>query len=558
VGTAAPADTTGGDPGTPGAGLAGAAVLIAVLTVASRLAGFARTLVFGHSVGATTLGGVYLAANTLPNIVFEIVAGGALAALVVPLVAGPIARGDRARAGATASALLTWVLLALVPLAVLLAVLAHPVLAVLKPGAPAAVLDSGTRMLRVFAPQLPLYGVGIVLTGVLQAHRRFAWPVLAPLLSSLTVMGAYLTFAAVAGRGADLPAVGRTGELVLSAGTTAGVVVLSLCLVPPVRRLRLAWAPRLRFAPGQAASVRALAGVGVVTVASQQLSLLLVIVLTGPAALVLFTLAQTVYLLPWAVLAVPLATSAYPVLARSFATGDDAGFAGTLGAANRAVLLTGALGAAALVALAGPGAVLLGAVTAHVGPAGVGTLRDSLIAFAPGLPGYGLFALHSRALYARGRNRAAAVATLAGWGAVVAASLVAAAVVPAGARVPALAAANSAGMVLLGAVLLVLVRRRAGTAALAGTGRVLAAGLVAAVVAAGAGIAVRLPLPATPGPPGAAGQGMLSAVVVCGVFAALVALLARADVAPLAGAVARRIRRARRGADRGDTGEPEE
>ncbi len=42
-------------------------------------------------------------------------------------------------------------------------------------------------MLRVFAPQLPLYGVGIVLTGVLQAHRRFAWPVLAPLLSSVVV-----------------------------------------------------------------------------------------------------------------------------------------------------------------------------------------------------------------------------------------------------------------------------------------------------------------------------------------------------------------------------------
>ena len=47
-------------------------------------------------------------------------------------------------------------------------------------------------MLRVFAPQLPLYGIGIVLTGVLQAHHRFAWPVIAPLLSSVTVMAAYL------------------------------------------------------------------------------------------------------------------------------------------------------------------------------------------------------------------------------------------------------------------------------------------------------------------------------------------------------------------------------
>ena len=55
----------------------------------------------------------------------------------------------------------------------------------------------------MFAPQLPLYGIGIVLTGVLQAHRRFAWPVIAPLLSSLTVIGVYLVFARRQGRGAD-------------------------------------------------------------------------------------------------------------------------------------------------------------------------------------------------------------------------------------------------------------------------------------------------------------------------------------------------------------------
>ena len=61
-------------------------------------------------------------------------------------------------------------------------------------------------MLRVFAPQLPLYGIGIVLTGVLQAHRRFAWPVIAPLLSSLTVIAVYLAFAAAEGRGATVGA----------------------------------------------------------------------------------------------------------------------------------------------------------------------------------------------------------------------------------------------------------------------------------------------------------------------------------------------------------------
>ena len=76
-------------------GVAGAAALIAVLTLLARLAGFGRTLVFTNTVGADSTGDTYQAANTVPNIVFEVVAGGALAGLVVPMLAGGIAAGDR-------------------------------------------------------------------------------------------------------------------------------------------------------------------------------------------------------------------------------------------------------------------------------------------------------------------------------------------------------------------------------------------------------------------------------------------------------------------------------
>ena len=80
----------------------------------------------------------------------------------------------------------------MVPLAVLVALAGR---ADRRAAARRAAADQAVAagMLRIFAPQLPLYGVGIVLTGVLQAHHRFAWPVIAPLLSSVTVMGAYLT-----------------------------------------------------------------------------------------------------------------------------------------------------------------------------------------------------------------------------------------------------------------------------------------------------------------------------------------------------------------------------
>ncbi|OLB73268.1 MAG: hypothetical protein AUI14_26840 [Actinobacteria bacterium 13_2_20CM_2_71_6] len=420
-----------------GARIAQAAALIAVLTVVARLAGFARTLVFGQTVGFTGLGDAYNTANSIPNIIFEIVAGGALAALVVPLLAGDLDRDDKAAVGATASALLTWVLVLLVPLAALVALLAHPISALLAPGRPPEALAAGARMLRIFAPQLPLYGIGIVLTGVLQAHRRFAWPVLAPLLSSLAVIGAYVAYGAVAPGRPELEQVSRSGELVLSVGTTLGVVVLSLCLVIPVRRLRLPWRPTLRFPPGQWRAIRELAWVGVVTVAAQQIALALTIALlnwrTGRGALVEFTQAQTVYLLPWAVLAVPVATSAYPALASASAAGDLDRFRAILAGATRGVLLLSALGAAALAALAWPAAW----VYAHVAgkPAQVPGLAATIVAFAPGLLGYGLFALHSRALYAHRQNRAAAQATLLGWGAVAALSVGLALTLPATVRV---------------------------------------------------------------------------------------------------------------------------
>src|SRR3712207_2017778 len=141
-------------------GVAGAAALIAVLTVLARLAGFGRTLVFTNAVGADSTGDTYLAANNVPNIVFEVVAGGALASLVVPMLAGGIATGDREQVRRTASALLGWSLLVLTPLAVLLALCAEPVARLLLGSGDPLEVELAARFLVVFAPQVVLYGVG--------------------------------------------------------------------------------------------------------------------------------------------------------------------------------------------------------------------------------------------------------------------------------------------------------------------------------------------------------------------------------------------------------------
>ncbi|GGM30621.1 hypothetical protein GCM10012279_56950 [Micromonospora yangpuensis] len=525
-----------------GAGrLAGAAALIAVLTVAARLAGFGRTAVFTWVVQKSDLGGMYVIANTVPNIIFEIVAGGALASLVVPLLAGAVANGDRRAVAATTGALLTWTVTLLVPLAVLVALLADPIIALIGADPSAAERAAGARMLRVFAPQLPLYGIGIVLTGVLQAHRRFAWPVLAPLLSSLTVIVVYAVFGVTQGRGASVAEVGVGGELVLSVGTTLGVVVLSLSLLIPLRRLAVRPRAGYGFPVDARARIGGLAVAGAVTVTAQQLALLVVLnrVAGGPTGSPqVFNLAQTIYLLPWAVLAVPLAVAAYPSLAAAATTGDEAGYRRTLASTTRGVLLFSSLGAAALVGTAGP-------VARIFYPADPTSTAEAIIGYAPGLLGYGVFAVLSRALYARGDTRPATLAITAGWLVVPVAALPLAALLPSADRVLAVTVANSAGMLLLGALLLGAVRRTAGRQALAGVGRAGASGLLAGVLAAAGGVGVVQWLAGrgdgTPTTFTALGQGMLSGIVVGVVFLIVALATDRRDVQPLLAGVLRRV-----------------
>jgi putative peptidoglycan lipid II flippase len=530
--------------------IATAAALIAVLTVLARLTGFARTLVFAGAVGSTDLGAIYQTANAIPNIIFEIVAGGALATLAVPLLAGAVTDGDRERVAGTTSALLTWTVALLMPLAVLVGLLAGPIVALLGNHASPEAVAVGAGMLRIFAVQVPLYGVGIVLTGVLHAHHRFAWPVLAPLLSSLTVIGAYLAFAAVDGPGTDVARVSRGGELILAVGTTLGVAVLTLCLLVPVRSLGLALRPRWDVPADLRRRAVGLAGAAVVTVTAQQLATGYLIYLANGGSragtLVIFVLVQTVFLLPWAVLAVPLSTPTFPVLAAAGAAGDRERFDRTLSGVTRAVVLSAGLGTAALIGAAVPVGRLLSAVTATHPSATM--IAAGVVAFAPGLLGFSLFALLSRALYAAGDARRAAVTVVAGWAATAAAALLLAAAVDPAQRVVALGAANSVGMTVLGAALLIQVRRRRGRAAQAGLPRAVGTAVLGAAVAGGLGWWLgRSVAVVTPGAWGAVVAGMLSFVAVAVCFFGLALVFDRGDL----DAVRRRLdRRAAGGAGR--------
>jgi putative peptidoglycan lipid II flippase len=424
-------------------GVFAAAGLIAVVTLAARVFGFGRWLVFSQSVGATCVGSVYQAANQLPNVVFEVAAGGALAAVAIPVIAGQLAARDEAGADQTASAMLTWSLTVLAPLSILMAAAAAPLSALLvDKQSCSGSTDLMASMLVVFAPQIALYGVGIVLAGVLQAHRRFLAAAMAPLLSSVVVMATYLLYAAMAqGRGSDLARLPGNASTVLAAGTTLGVVALSLPLLIPVRRagirLRLSWT----FPEGVARRARALAGAGLLALVAQQLAVLVALWVSqhrgGPGTLNVYTYAQAVYLLPYAVLAIPVATAAFPAMAtgldrplmapglqRSMVASDSDQASvdhaqQTLAGATRAITVATCAAAAVLFAVAPSIGAFFSALDAgRRSPAGqeaLAALPDALSAFAPGLVGFGLIALLTRALYVRGRPGVAGGVAALGW-----------------------------------------------------------------------------------------------------------------------------------------------
>lgn len=474
--------------------------MIGVITVLARMVGFGRQVVFAHTVGTTCLGTAYTTANMVPNIIYDIVLGGALASVVVPVLAGPAGRaGDAARQ--ISSALLTWTVVLLVPVSAVVALAAHPIVSVLLDdagGCPRADLAGvGTRMLIVFAPQVLFYGLAVVLYGILQSHRRFGAPAAAPLLSSLVVVGAYAGFGVISGayvnRLHDLP---PSAEYLLSGGTTLGVLALVLTAVVPAWRLRIGLRPSLRFPAGVGARVRRLAIAGVLTLVAQDASVAVVIVLANrygdPGALVLYGFAWAVFVVPYAVLAVPIATSTFPELSAASDVGVPGagavsdGFDATAAASTRAVMLASWLGAAAL---AGARLPLARVFESH-SAASASVLAVALAAFAPGLVGYGLSANLSRILYARGRNRAPAVAMSAGWLLVIVADLLIVPFVPRPRVVPALGVGTSIGLTVAGVALLVLVRRERGAAALAGVPRAFLAGLAGCAAGAAAGSAI--------------------------------------------------------------------
>jgi putative peptidoglycan lipid II flippase len=531
-------------PHEPAQGIARGAMIIAGLTIMSRVLGLARTVVFSQSIGAGCLGTAYTTANQVPNLIYELALGGALTSAMVPVLARFAERSATSAEAKqhvvqTTSAMLTWTVVILLPLTVVIVAVAGPVAALLNPvnpnaHCPHALMIADTRQLLVaFAPQVFLYGVSVVLFGVLQAYRRFTGPALAPVIANVVLISCYLAFVPLDsgphGSGAlSFAATPEAALLILGAGTTANIAVLVLVPAFPAWRLRLRVRPTLRFPPGVARRAGGLVLVGVAEFLAQDVMNVVVIAVANgrgdTGALVLVNYTTQVFNAAYGVLALSIITSAFPVLSARDGDAFDVMCAGS----TRAVLLVSWLGTALIAAVAVPISHVLAKQ-----PDQVSQLIEACLLIAPGVVGFGVVTNLSRVMFVLGRLKAAAVALTAISLIALVADIAVAELAPPALVVAGIAAASTIANTAVAIPMVRVIRRLRGDAALSGVHRANFTGLVAAVLAAAAGVAVSLSLPIGRrlDAGGSAAVAALSALVV---FAIVAYLLDAGDLRAIA------------------------
>ena len=484
-----------------GEGIARGAAVVAGLTILSRVLGLIRTLVFSQTVGASCLGTSYVTANQVPDLLYQLILGGALTSAMVPVLARSAERAahdpaEKAQVGQITSALLTWTVVIVVPLVLVIVAVAGPVASLLNPSNPSAhcaradMIATTGDMLRVFAPQALFYGLSVVLYGLLQSYRRFAAPSIGPGISSLVLIACYLIFEPL-DKGHSLAQLPQSAELVLSAGTTLGIAVLVVVALPSTRRLHLRLRPALSFPPGVARRVGGLALVGVIELVVIDAANVVAIALANghgkTGALVLFNYGSQVFNSIAAILALSIVVSAFPVMSAREGQDFDRACAGS----TRAVLLMSLLGTAVIAAIAVPAAHVLAKQ-----PDQVSQLIWAFALFAPGVASVAVVANLSRVMFVIKRLKMATAALAGGWLITIVADVVLVELAPPGLVPAMLALGITIGQTVAAVPLVFITRRICGPAAVQGAGHATLAGLAAcaAGVVAGVGISLAAPL----------------------------------------------------------------
>jgi putative peptidoglycan lipid II flippase len=355
-----------------------------------------------YALGYSSLSDSFNLANNTPNIVHDLVLGGILTATFVPVFVARLATRSEKEAVESISAVLTLASCVLVGATVVFFLAAPFIIDLYTVGSHGPEIATerqvATSLLRLFSPQLLAYGAISLMTAVLNTARRFSAPAFTSILNNLVAIGILLAFAAV-GHTHDLGQVRDDHHLLLllGVGTTLGVVVQAVALVPSLLSCGLRIRPRWRPHDPAVREIVSLSGWTFGFVIANQLAVFVVSAIAvsiGAATLTAYTYASTFFQLPFGIVAVSVMTTIAPVLASRFTKGDMAGFAEQFGLGLRRMLAGVIPAVVGYLLLARPAISLisLGAGSAHH-LSGAHLTATMLELLALGLPGFCVYLL---------------------------------------------------------------------------------------------------------------------------------------------------------------------
>jgi putative peptidoglycan lipid II flippase len=420
----------------------------------------------------------YLAAFRLPDILFQIVAGGALASAFIPTFATFWEQDNRQGAWRLASAIINLVLGITTVLAAVAALVAPWLIrTVIAPGFDAARQALAASLMRVMLITPAIFGVSGVIMGVLNARQHFLLPALAPALYNLGIIGGALVLA---------PSMDVRG---LAVGVVVGAVAHLLVQLPALARQGMRYTGALGLRDAGVREVGRLMLPRMAGLAAVQLNFLVNTILASglaPGSLSALNYAWLLMLLPQGVFAQAVATAAFPTFSAQVARGQLLEMRSTLVATLRAVLYLSLPAAVGLILLGRPLVEILfqrGAFTEN----STGLVAGALALYAIGLPAHSAVEILVRAFYAMHDTRTPVVIGVAAMGLNIGLSLALLALFRAAGRPPyaGLALSNSlATTAEMGTLLLILRRRMGGLEGRRLAGSLMRIGLACAAMAA--------------------------------------------------------------------------
>ena len=547
---AAPVDDQGLPPGGElDRGTAGQSAIMAAGSLVSRLIGFVRNAMIGMTLGAT-VGDAYTSAQFLPGQIYELLLGGILSSVLIPLLVRR-RKADPDGGEAYTQKLLTFAVVGLGAATVLMVAAAPLITAIQASRGSEQYRHLVTLFAYLILPIIFFTGLSALIGAVLNVRGHFAAPMWAPILNNLVVIATCGVFLAVFGAGKGLiPETITAGQILLiGGGTLLGMVAQAAGLLPALRRVGFAW--KWRWDP-RALGLREigrLAGWMFCYVAANQIAVFVVVnALNGVsgdgrhAGVLIFNNVFLLTMMAHGIIGVSVMTALLPKMSAAAADGRYADVSADLSRGIRLAATALAPIAVTYGVLAAPIAVTLfqgGRFTSQMAAATAVVLVVGAFAVLPLSISY----LCTYTFYALQGNKTAALINLPVVGVRIAAYLVLGAVLSDALVAAGMTAGNALSYMVSALLSLAVLRRRIGRLNLGSVVRALLKVLLAAAIAAVLGLVVVHFLPGgdPPDRPAAILQILVGGTVITiGYVGAALALRVR-EVSQVAGMVRRKL-----------------